>query len=408
MRVLLCLLFFLPSLSRSQYKCATDELTKLQEGSSLEYAEGLEEMNLLANRFESGLAALGTRDLKKIIIPVVVHVIYREESDNISMEQIYSQIDVLNRDFNWQQADKAKIPEVWRNLGAESGFEFRLVEKDPDGNFTNGVTRRQTEIEDIANVDNVGSEILYYKAANGGTDPWFQAHYLNVWVCEIGDRTLGYTYLPSANNLEPNDGIVIEARAFGTTGTATAPYNGGRTLVHEMGHYFGLRHLWGAEEGSCTNTDYMSDTPWQREANFKCSNYPSISCPAEPEGDLFMNFMDYADDTCSLFFTKNQIEYMQLVLRTSKVTLIHSEGVTSIEESEMYKLSVSPNPSNGVFHVYSVASNKATYEVWNALGQIVFEGVFHQGFTTLYLANQPKGVYYLRIEQGSKPLVLTY
>ena len=297
---------------------------------------------------------------------------------------------------------------MWRNLGAESGFEFKLAEKDSDGNFTNGVTRRQTEIEDIANVDNVGSEIRYYKAANGGTDPWFQAHYLNVWVCEIGDRVLGYTYLPSANNLEPNDGIVIEARAFGTTGTATAPYNGGRTLVHEMGHYFGLRHLWGGEEGSCTNTDYMSDTPWQREANFNCSNYPSISCPAERKGDMFMNFMDYADDTCSLFFTKNQIEYMQLVLRTAKVTLIHSEGATGIEESEIHELSVSPNPSNGVFRVYSVASNNETYEVWNALGQIVFEGVFHQGLATLYLADQPKGVYYLRIEQGYRPLVLTY
>jgi hypothetical protein len=408
MRFLLCLLFFLPSLSWSQYKCATDELTKLRAESSLEYAEGLEEMDLLAIRFESGLATLGTRDSKKIIIPVVVHVIYREESDNISMEQIHSQIDVLNRDFNWQQSDKAKIPEVWRNLGAESGFEFKLAEKDSDGNFTNGVTRRQTEIEDIANVDNVGSEIRYYKAANGGTDPWFQAHYLNVWVCEIGDRVLGYTYLPSANNLEPNDGIVIEARAFGTTGTATAPYNGGRTLVHEMGHYFGLRHLGGGEEGSCTNTDYMSDTPWQREANFNCSNYPSISCPAERKGDMFMNFMDYADDTCSLFFTKNQIEYMQLVLRTAKVTLIHSEGVTGIEESEIHELSVSPNPSNGVFRVYSVASNNETYEVWNALGQIVFEGVFHQGLATLYLADQPKGVYYLRIEQGYRPLVLTY
>ena len=408
MRFLLCVLIILPFFGSAQHRCATDVLTQRQSEHNLDYAEGLDEMKQLATRFESGTETIGSRDSKKIIIPVVVHVIYREESDNISMDQIHSQIDVLNRDFNWLQSDKNKIPETWRDLGSASGFEFRLAEKDPDGNFTNGVIRKQTDIENIANVDNVGSDIKYYKAANGGTNPWYQAHYLNIWVCEIGNRVLGYTYLPSANNVEPNDGIVIDARAFGTNGTAIAPYDGGRTLVHEMGHYFGLRHLWGGEEGTCTNTDYMSDTPWQREANFKCSSFPAISCPAERDGDMFMNFMDYADDTCSLFFTKNQIEYMQLVVRTVKVTLIHSDGVTGITESQDGQISVFPNPSDGVFTIYANSTNNGVFRIINAQGQIISNGRFYQGVALLDLMGNPKGIYYLRSEQAAKPLVLHY
>ena len=406
MRLVSILLIFLTYSGYAQYKCATDEITRKHANINEAYARGLEQMDSLASQFESGLMSQSERTAKKIIIPVVVHVVYRNEEDNIGMEQIHSQIDVLNRDFNWQQEDKYKIPELWRDLGAASGFEFRLADRDPDGNFTNGVTRKQTDIEDIANVDNVGGAIQYYNSAKGGTDPWYQPHYLNIWVCEIGDRVLGYTYLPSANEVEPNDGIVIEPRAFGTTGRAAAPYTGGRTLVHEMGRYFGLRHLWGDEEGQCTNTDYMDDTPWQAEPNFKCSSFPSKSCPSEPDGDMFMNFMDYADDTCSLLFTKNQIEYMQLVIRTAKVTLIHSEAVTGVSELGNQGVHIFPNPSSGVFQIIRSNPAEMDFFIYNSIGDQILTGKTTEPQLSIDLTKHAPGIYFFKSEQGSESLVL--
>src|SRR5690606_1306764 len=188
-----------------------------------------------------------------------------------------------------------------------------------------------------------------------------------------------FSYLPSIS-AEDEDGIVIDPRALGTMGSAQAPYANGRTLVHEMGHYFGLRHLWGNEEGSCTNTDYMKDTPWQREANFGCSDFPSVSCPSEKNGDMFMNFMDYSNDTCSLLFTKNQVEFMQLILRTSKVTLLHSKAVTGLDEkSSTPQLHVYPNPTSDVFYVELVSNKTPTqFTITDALGRIIKTGTIDQ------------------------------
>lgn len=363
------------------------------------YAEGLEEYEHLLESFESQSIAASDRAVKTVDLAVVVHVLYREESDNISMEQIHSQIDVLNRDFNWEQTDKALIPEIWRDLGAATGFRFHLADKDPDGNFTTGVTRRQTFTQDIGGGED------YYRSEWGGIDPWPQPHYINIWVCEIGENILGFTYLPSVS-AEPSDGIVMDPRAFGTIGTAVSPYNGGRTLVHEMGHYFGLRHLWGMEEGSCTNTDYMADTPWQQEANFGCNSFPHISCPSEPKGDMFMNFMDYADDECALLFTKNQVEFMQLVLQTAKVTLLHSTAVTGVKEGEREVTSVYPNPSEGIFYInIGKGLRESNYILFDSMGRRLESNTLVDGLNSLDVSNYSNGIYFIKIGTQSIRLI---
>ena len=375
----------------AQHKCATMERTQQRAAAEESYAKGLEANRQLAESFEAGIYG-ADRSIKQVDLAVVVHVLYREESDNISMEQIHSQIDVLNRDFNWEQNDKGLIPEIWRESGETSGFRFHLADKDPDGNFTTGVTRKQTTVSDIGGGED------YYRAEWGGIEPWPQPHYINIWVCEIGGNVLGFTYLPSVS-AQPSDGIVMDPRAFGTTGTAVHPYNGGRTLVHEMGHYFGLRHLWGQEEGDCTNTDYMADTPWQREANFGCNDFPHVSCPSEPDGDMFMNFMDYADDECGLLFTKNQIEFMQLVLQTAKVTLLHSPAITGITEPDDLGLTIYPNPAEEKINALFDSRYKGKkFGVYNALGQEVRTGSVSSSVESVDLSNLSKGVYFLKIE----------
>ncbi|HAW19228.1 MAG TPA: zinc metalloprotease [Flavobacteriales bacterium] len=399
MRSLLIILSFLASHLYGQEPCATMMRSNDLESRSESYHAGMEEMRNMASQFEAGVLNANLRGTDEMVIPVVVHVVYREDVNNISMEQINSQIEALNRDFSWSQSDKDKIPSVWRDLGKNSGLIFKLADKDPDGNFTNGVTRTKT------NVENIGDTNAYYRTSRGGIDPWVQSHYINIWVCEIGNNTLGYTYLPSTS-AEPNDGIVMAPRAFGMIGTATPPYDKGRTLVHEMGHYFGLRHLWGTEEGECTNTDYMNDTPWQNEANFGCPNFPTVSCPSEDDGDMFMNFMDYTRDTCALFFTTNQVEFMQLVLLTSKVTLTHSEAVTGLAEQGRAEFNVFPNPASNIVTINFTGVESNAYSLINALGQIESIGKLNQGLNQIDVHELKAGVYLLKTDNWHEHIVV--
>lgn len=380
-------------------KCLTMEKTQARAEQSQGYQRALDALTTLSEDFASHQGGAAVRDVKEITIPVVVHVLFRDSGFNVSMEQIKSQIDVLNRDFNWQQSDKEQIPEVWRDLGAPTGFRFELADKDPDGNFTNGVTRKQVEVEDIGDTE------LYYTTAGGGQDPWFPPHYVNIWVCEIGGNVLGFTYLPAVN-MQENDGIVIDPRAFGTTGTAVSPYNGGRTLVHEMGHFFGLRHPWGTEEGSCTNTDYMEDTPWQKHPNQGCATFPSLSCPSEPNGDMFMNFMDYGVDNCALLFTENQVDFMRLVATTARSTLIHSEAVTGVEPT-----STTPpfavNAALGMLWVeFRDKNNRVAVDVWNTQGQLVQRQVAENGIAEFSTSSWPAGVYVVATVNGATKIMI--
>lgn len=163
------------------------------------------------------------------IIPVVVHVIYNNSTENISQEQIVSQLEVLNQDYRKLNSDIVNIPELFSNLAADCNIEFRLAQYDPQGNATTGITRTQTSIS-----------IFYYDddfmkfTSSGGQDIWDRERYLNIWVCDLEDSVLGYSSFPVWD--PSTDGVVIDYEAFGTTGTAQAPYNLGRTAVHEIGH----------------------------------------------------------------------------------------------------------------------------------------------------------------------------
>lgn len=403
MRLLLVLIASLAlSNLHAQSRCATAERTLRAAAADPEYQQSLAAFEALSARFEAGLMDEALRDgPKQVDIPVVVHVLYREEEDNISYEQILGQIEALNQNFAWETNDKHKIPEVWRGLGRATGFRFHLADRDPDGNFTHGVTRTYTSIPGIGELD------FYYQSDKGGVDPWPQAHYLNIWVCEINNSTLGFSILPSSS-MAANDGIVMAPRAFGTMGSAEPPYDGGRTLVHEVGHYFGLRHTWGADENSCTSTDYMSDTPWQRSPNHHCASFPHISCPSESNGDMFMNYMDYANDSCMLLFTERQVSFMQLVLRTNRVTLLHSQGYTGVKETEAPAgMKVYPNPSSGMVYIeFETGQLPEQVGIVNIVGEQVRVLYPRSMILQADLRDLPRGVYFLTTPQVSGKIVL--
>lgn len=240
-------------------------------------------------------------------IPVVVHVIHRTARENISDAQIKSQIKVLNKDFRATNADINKVPAPFKPLVGDAKIEFKLATKDPSGNPTNGIVRKRTAHSSFTFHDEMKS------SATGGSNPWNPRRYLNIWVCTLAGSLLGYAYFPGVD--ESIDGVVILNTAFGTAGTAAAPFNKGRTTTHEIGHYLNLHHIWGSElQGTCIDSDYVDDTPNQYGSNTRTPNFPSISCNNGPNGDMFMNYMDYVDDKAMFMFTQGQVARMQAAL----------------------------------------------------------------------------------------------
>ena len=248
-----------------------------------------------------------------MVIPVVVHVVWHTNIQNISDNQIESQIEVLNEDYNRLNADTFKTPDVWKPVAGSMQVQFCLAAYDPNGDTTTGITRTQTNVVSFDLGDTV-------KHANlGGADAWPSTHYLNIWVCNLGNNTLGYTTLPgTASNGE--DGVVVYYRAFGRVGTLTSPYNKGRTVTHEVGHWLNLTHTWGDDGGSCTGDDGCSDTPQEADKVFGCPVFPKIDqCSGPPNGVMFMNYMDYTDDACMNIFTQCQTSKMTGVLNNPQL-----------------------------------------------------------------------------------------
>src|SRR5690606_8332747 len=129
--------------------------------------------------------------------------------------------------------------DVFKKVAADTRIEFCLAKVDPDGRATTGIVRTFTKKTQFMADD----EVKF--SSKGGSDAWDATKYLNIWVCNLFGRTLGYAVLPGGP-LE-RDGVVMKYNVFGTTGAVSAPYNKGRTATHEIGHWLGLQHLWGSE-----------------------------------------------------------------------------------------------------------------------------------------------------------------
>ncbi len=250
-----------------------------------------------------------------ITIPVVVHVIYNTTTQNISDAQIQSQITVLNQDFRRTNADQTTL---WPQA-ADSEIQFCLANVDPNGLSTTGITRTQTSVTSFSTNDAMKF------STQGGKDAWNTSKYLNIWVCNIGGGILGYAQFPGGGSAS-TDGVVIGFNYFGTTGTATAPFNKGRTATHEVGHWLNLRHIWG--DGPCGTDDFVTDTPESDAANYGCAT-GHVSCGTV---DMVQNYMDYSDDACMNLFTAGQKARMQAVFATGglRVGLLSSNGCSGL------------------------------------------------------------------------------
>ncbi len=242
---------------------------------------------------------------KLVTIQVVVHVVHKTDEENISDEQIKSQIEVLNADYRKANADGSKVPDPWKSLAADPNIAFALAKKDPKGKATNGITRIQTTRDSFGTGDSVKTK------AGGGVPPWPTDRYLNFWICNLGDGLLGYAQFPGGP--AKTDGVVILYTAFGTKGAAADPFDLGRTATHEVGHWLNLRHIWG-DTNDCSGSDQVSDTPRAQAPNYGKPDWPHITCNNGPNGDMFMDYMDYVDDAAMFMFTSGQAARMNATL----------------------------------------------------------------------------------------------
>jgi len=247
------------------------------------------------------------------VIPVVVHVVYKTAAQNVSDAQIHSQMDVLNRDYRKMNTDVSKLPPVFAPLAADARVEFALATTGPGGAATKGITRTHTTADSFSDDNKVKAK------ATGGADAWPAGKYLNLWVCQLGGGLLGYAQFPGGP--AATDGVVILHTGFGTSGTATAPFNLGRSATHEIGHWLNLRHIWGDDGGGCNGDDFVADTPNAADHNFGKPAFPHVTCNNGPNGDLFMNYMDYTDDDSMFMFSNGQVARMQTCLDADRASI---------------------------------------------------------------------------------------
>lgn len=245
-----------------------------------------------------------------VTIPVVVHVLYNTAEQNLSNEQIESQIQVLNEDYSSTNADIGKLPEPFKKIQAgntEIRFELRSVTRtatakndfEIDLNATGGIKPQNEPIK---------------FSAQGGKDALPCTEVLNMWVGNIRvkggvpNSLAGYATFPGGPC--EFDGVVIHYKYFGRK-NAMPPLDKGRTATHEVGHWLNLRHIWG--DRNCGN-DQVDDTPMQQRSNFGCPVFPKANCTNLAGGEMFMNYMDYVNDTCMYVFSKGQKERMRSAL----------------------------------------------------------------------------------------------
>jgi hypothetical protein len=287
----------------------------------------------MVNQLRSAVLYQTTETQSAIQIPVVVHVIHNgiTSPSYIPKAQVLSQIKVLNNDFQRLNADRTQTPAIWQPIAAAMDVEFVLAKRDPLGLPTDGIVYAQGK----KSTYDLLSDEAQYKALSY----WPAEQYLNVWVVPtpatsslIGLASFPQSTLPGLEEANLNrltDGVSVDHKVFGSIDDGPfvldSRFNKGRTLTHEIGHFFGLRHIWGDVSG-CNGTDYVDDTPRSASGTRGCPNHPvNNSCGAQT---MFQNYMDLSDDLCMNLYTIGQVGRMNVVLQNSprRASLASSPG----------------------------------------------------------------------------------
>lgn len=361
-------------------------------------------------------------------IPIIVHVVHGGETvgtyPNLSYAQLLSQISILNDDYGGTGISTQNIPPVFQPTLADCGIKFCLAIKDPQGRVLAepGVDRISYVTKGWKNPTSLdaNSFMSYMDNTIKVASIWDATKYLNVWVtdCASAVGLLGYATFPAGTSLtgitstgnSTTDGVWCLSKAYGNVGTLSPNYNLGRSATHEIGHWLGLRHIWG--DGTCA-TDYCDDTPPANKSNAGVPIHPHNlgTCAGNTTGEMFMNFMDYSYDIAMSMFTNDQKLRMLTAMRLGtyrKVLGTHNLCAASgiaVQEELNANILLYPNPSTGTLKFSTSFSDTRNLkiEVRNLLGQTVYAQPYKttNGSITIDLTAVAKGIYTVTISEPS-------
>lgn len=350
------------------------------------------------------LSQLDTRS--SFQVPVVFHVLWNTEEENLSDEAIATQLDILNLDFTGSNTDFNLIPAQFKSVAAAVGIEFCLASTDPTGAMTSGITRTRTF------VDSLGIDQVYYSSGEG-QDAWDTDQYLNIWIANLENNLVGFGSYPG-QNMPQEDGVVIDYRVFGENDHPRL--NLGRTLTHEVGHYFGLFHPWGDGffNTDCGGDDRVPDTPLQTNTfSGQCPTGSSSIPESCGTADMYMNFMNYTNDLCLYMFTQGQRLRMLASLLELRSGLLNTEVCTEVVPANPTKgvVSIGPNPTRETLYISSFLESPSNVhlELFNSYGQRVYESNWdnlERYFShTVNVSSWSNGTYFVRIEIEGEELI---
>ncbi len=350
-----------------------------------------------------------------VTVPVVFHILYTNATENIPDARIFEQLNVINQDYSRTNVDAANTRAQFVSVAANSQIQFCLAQRTPAGVATNGIVRVSYTGAFPNNPNTISTE-------------WDHTKYLNIYVGNLGGGLLGYANLPPGST--GNDHVVILYSSVGgpsSPGTFP-PYHLGRTITHELGHWFNLQHTFnngcvGLNANNCaTQGDFVCDTPPTANAAFGCpTNNPNTCTEVSPFPppystnmvDMYENYMDYTDDGCMNIFTMGQSTRMNAAITNFRSQLLTSLGCVPVGINELLDesyVTIAPNPSNGFFEIsYSLpAKTMVTLLLTDVLGKQIYRDEFSYpsiAKSTIDISNQPTGIYHLRIETANGYLV---
>ncbi|MCF2493383.1 M43 family zinc metalloprotease [Dyadobacter chenhuakuii] len=309
---------------RAQDRCSTMDLLNMRftRQPALKIMFDQRELRLKQAIRQRNVTGKSLKTTANVTIPVVFHVVSNRQS-LITDEQILAQLDTINADYAGINGSASRVPSHFRALFGQSGIQFCLAQRTPNETPTTGIERYPTS---RANFDYTTNLVKH--AETGGATAWDTDRYLNIWICDLSGGTLGYATFPD-DGVPDEQGVVID---FGSLpGGNVAGYNAGKTLTHELGHFFNLYHIWGDDNGSCNGTDQVDDTPNQGNSTGACpTGIQTDNCTQTAPGIMYQNYMDYTSDNCLIMFTKGQVVRMDESFNLSRLSLASSDACTPL------------------------------------------------------------------------------